>query len=471
MYWKKLNSVYIFTFLFIVILLLYYPTIFNTFVLDDYVWIEPLTIDKIKNIFTGTWEHGNTLRPIMRLFWGLERILFGENPTLWHLTNILLHTSISFSLYLIIKKIIKNKWLAIIGAFIFAIFPIHHENVAWISGQTHPLGLLLTLLAGYLLYKGIIKNKKYIILGYVLMLLSFLTYEISFTIPIALLLTILIIGPKNKTAYLVTTGSFALLFSLLFYRYIVLDGSIGSVGSQHNNILLAPFLNIYELKNLYWYCKEVKLPMILISILLFCTGIKNKIWKNRDKELYLTILLFFFSILSYLPFSIVDGVAVRFLYTTTFFSTITLVVFYDYLSKIKTSKIINTTLVILLLLVTTFSLNRTWKVSNIYKEIADSYSKIQQTVIADFPMWPEGKHMLFYNIPDGIPDGKKDILAYLTYFGKAVKYNYQDQQTGHVYRAERLSEERLNKILNNDPIIYKFENLNSGIRKISKESL
>jgi len=167
------------------------------------------------------------------------------------------------------------------------------------------------------------------------------------------------------------------------------------------------------------------------------------------------------SIIAYGPFVIVHGVAPRFLYTSLFFCALSLTTFYAYLKDRlpKSAKIAALVLVILILI---FSLGRTWQVANRYKQVSDAYTDIVATVTSDFPTWPDGKDMLFYKIPKT----NKNVLAFLTYFDKAINYGYHGQTDGKVYRAEQLSSEELEKILKQKPIIYEFEGFGKGVRRV-----
>src|SRR3989338_3662049 len=91
--------------LFFAAVVVYFPALPGTFILDDYVWIQSLNIEQIKHLFVGSWEHGNTLRPIMRLQFFSSILLFGEQPLYWHLTNIFLHTLISAACFYFLYKI------------------------------------------------------------------------------------------------------------------------------------------------------------------------------------------------------------------------------------------------------------------------------------------------------------------------------------------------------------------------------
>lgn len=464
-----------FVILFIIILLLYSPSLGGTFILDDYVWVQPVFGSQIIDLFTGSWEHGNTLRPIMRLEFAFNRFLFGENPVGWRMINIFLHTLVAWSLYIILYKISRKKFLAISGAVIFAVFPSHHESVAWISGQTHPFGLLLSLGAGFLLYQSCLISKfrliKFIV-GSFFLLLAFLTYEVSFVIPIALLFTFfLIVENRDKYGYLVILASFLELGILLFYRFLVLGGTMGNVGEHQSNILLAPFFNIKQIIDLYWYNKELKILILALTIFIFYLLINARFWKNFNDRWKWIVLFVIFSILAYSPFAIVRGVAPRFLYSSLFFSTIVFFLLYDYIANLNLLKIYKVFFGIVFSSILVISFYQTWQTANHYRQIADAYEKIRQIVVQDYPIWPKNVDMLFYGVPDSIQFDNQYLLAFITYFDKAIHFGYTGQNVGIVYRAEKLSDDKVRELRAKEVIEYMFLDLQNGVKMLDVNTL
>ena len=463
---KNLLSLVVFLLLFLIVVVVYFPAIKSGFILDDNVWIAPLNLTQAKNLFIGSWEHGNALRPIMRLQFFSDRLIWKEWSVGWHLTTIFFHVLISFIGYLILKKIVKKEGLSFLGGLIFAIFPTNHEVVAWISGRTNSFALLVSILAWYSLYRLICSKKvnPFFVFGsFILLLCAYLTYEISFIVPVVLALTLIFFGPRNRRSYFIAGGAFLLLLALLIYRYQVLGGTFGSVGAQYNNIFLAGFYNFDLLKTLYWHALQLKIILFTICLIFAYLAVVKKIWKNYNQKLLISVFLFILSVLSYVPFVIEKGVAPRFLYSSLFFSFLGFIVFYDYLSGIGIKKFFNYILLALVIDLILFSFIFTIQVVNKYREIGNAYKNIAVVLRRDYPVWPENKDMLFYNIPDT----NKGILAFLTYFEKTTKYNYGYVAPGRIYRADRLSKSQLQEVLKTNPVIYKFINFKVGILKIS----
>ena len=94
---------------------------------------------------------GNYYRPAF-LFWMLiNYMLFGLNASWWHLTSILVHVCVTFMVYLLARRLLKEQWVACMTALIFGLHPVHVEAVAWVSGVTEPL-LALFLIPAFLCY-------------------------------------------------------------------------------------------------------------------------------------------------------------------------------------------------------------------------------------------------------------------------------------------------------------------------------
>ncbi len=132
----------------------YFNALFGGFVYDDNSQIvENPWIRDIRNIPTifsnGVWSFqpglstSNYYRPLMHIVYMLNYHLFGLNPWGFHLVNILFHCSVSVLVFLIIRRLLKERILttssvylspAFLAAILFATHPIHTEAVTWIAG-------------------------------------------------------------------------------------------------------------------------------------------------------------------------------------------------------------------------------------------------------------------------------------------------------------------------------------------------
>ncbi|MBL4652492.1 MAG: hypothetical protein JKY53_06445 [Flavobacteriales bacterium] len=99
----------------------------DTYILDN-VLIKSFDL---KAHFT-TYIAGN-YHPLTTLSYAVENFFFGENKTVFHSTNLLLHLLNVFLVFLFISKLLKDKTIALISAAVFALHPMHVESVSWVS--------------------------------------------------------------------------------------------------------------------------------------------------------------------------------------------------------------------------------------------------------------------------------------------------------------------------------------------------
>jgi tetratricopeptide (TPR) repeat protein len=94
---------------------------------------------------------GNLYRPLFLVWLRLHYVLFGLNPWGWHLTTVLAHVGVTFLVYLLAFRLLKDELAAIFAALIFGVYPGHLEAVAWVAGVTEPL-LALLMIPAFLCY-------------------------------------------------------------------------------------------------------------------------------------------------------------------------------------------------------------------------------------------------------------------------------------------------------------------------------
>lgn len=121
----------------LVIFLIYLPSLFNGITnWDDpeYLhnpFVTNLSLSGIVKIFS-VYFAGN-YHPLTLLSLGVDRLIGGDRPFLFHLTNLLLHIFNSFLVYVLVKRLTKNPVLALFTFMMFGVHTLHVESVAWIS--------------------------------------------------------------------------------------------------------------------------------------------------------------------------------------------------------------------------------------------------------------------------------------------------------------------------------------------------
>ncbi len=150
-----LNKKYSTLILFFVVLVafgIFSPALQHDYVLYDdneYVTENPdiqnLTFENIQLFFSKAYN--NTYVPLSMVSWAVEYKLFGLNPTVHILNNILLHLLNICLLFLFVRRLTRNNTLALVVSTLFALHPVHVESVAWITERKDVLYAFFYLLA------------------------------------------------------------------------------------------------------------------------------------------------------------------------------------------------------------------------------------------------------------------------------------------------------------------------------------
>lgn len=114
--------------------------------------------------------------PLTMVSFAFDYFFNGENPLLYHLHNIALHTVISICVLVLFNKIQTNKHVSFFVALLFALHPMQTESIAWISERKNLVCgffYILTLVA-YVNYINTNNSRNYFfsLLFFVLALFS-----------------------------------------------------------------------------------------------------------------------------------------------------------------------------------------------------------------------------------------------------------------------------------------------------------
>ncbi len=124
-------------------------------------------------------------RPIFSSLFILNYGLFGTAPWGWHLVNVLMHAGVTLAVFGVSREVTERSWVAALAATLFAVHPAHAESVAWVSGVTDPLMVLLMLPAFYFYLRFRKRGAKYL-LGCALafFFLALLSKETAVALPV-----------------------------------------------------------------------------------------------------------------------------------------------------------------------------------------------------------------------------------------------------------------------------------------------
>jgi tetratricopeptide (TPR) repeat protein len=151
----------------ILTLIVYLPSLTNGFTnWDDmeYIsnpYVNNLSLAGIVKIFS-VYFIGN-YHPLTLLSLGIDRLIGGDNPFIYHFTNLFLHLLNSFFVFMLVRRLTKNNVLALLTFVLFGVHTLHIESVAWVSERKDVLYsfFFLVSLNIYTTYASGRKNKYY----------------------------------------------------------------------------------------------------------------------------------------------------------------------------------------------------------------------------------------------------------------------------------------------------------------------
>ena len=399
-------------------ILLYSNTLFFGYALDDGLFIGDNKITKkglhgLKEMFTtdafyGVYGDqvkillpGGRYRPLSQLMFAIEYQLFGLNPFVGHLFNVILYGLLCLLVLKVLKIIFEKydgkQWyfsLPFIAALLFACHPLHTEVVANIKGRDEILSLLGSMGTLYFILRYRHREKSvYMLYAFVAFFLALIAKENSITFLALIPLTLFFMYKgsikKHFMAFLPLASATIIYFILRFNAL-----GFGSVGVVSNELLNNPFVGVglsakmatilftwgkYLLLLLFphplthdYYPKQIPIVgfgniWVLISMavyaFLFVYGV-IRIWKRDIFAYAILLFLITFSISSNLVFNIGTFMNERFMFVPLLgFAIIIAYLVNKYLSKSKAIVIGQIGLIILVTLysVKTFSRNFAWK--------------------------------------------------------------------------------------------------------------
>lgn len=160
--------------------------------------------------FFGHLDH--MVRPLLYATFLLDRSLYGNSPSGYHLLNLLLHLGSGLLVYRLLTRAVteETRHLPFWTAAVFLLHPIQTETVTYISGRASGLMAFFYLVAFFLYSKAsehsdaVMRRRGYLAGSVVAFILSLGSKETAATFPLVLLLWDLLIrrlrGPSLRTA-------------------------------------------------------------------------------------------------------------------------------------------------------------------------------------------------------------------------------------------------------------------------------
>lgn len=163
---------------------LYADTIPNHYAMDDELVTSSNKrvgegFSAIPGIFTSLYSEGKLkyeYRPIVKVTFAIENGLYGTNPHVSHLINILIYTFTCLLLFKLLQRLMKeyNKLFIFFIVILFLAHPVHTEVVASLKNRDELLSFMFSLITLNYLVSYVTKNK------WISLALAFLFYLLAY---------------------------------------------------------------------------------------------------------------------------------------------------------------------------------------------------------------------------------------------------------------------------------------------------
>ncbi len=238
----------VFFLLLVIGLITYFPSVFGTFLWDDYdfivdnIYVQTMQIDKFftAQATEGAGRLSNYYRPIQFTIYAILYAIVGPNPLFFHLANIFIHIGAAITLFAFLSQLTRVLF-AFIVSLLFLVHPIQTEAVSYISGLSDPL---VGFFGFATLYAFMIRRH---LLAIALFLFALLSKE-SGIVMLGILILLTIYRSSKQSLYTLFICSFIAFFYLLYHGTInVMD--MGNAFGNHPYrinifIRIATFLSI-----------------------------------------------------------------------------------------------------------------------------------------------------------------------------------------------------------------------------------
>ncbi len=351
-------------YLFVLILGAFSYSVSNYFVADDLTWLKWAATDTFHNLPNHFVNAQNFFyRPLIKIITFFLYTIFSFQPRGYHVFIILLHTLSVVAVFILAKRILNNKFLAFCTAAIFALHPVHSENILWFSGLSGVLASMFILYGMYLFLRFRENNSRVgYVAAFILAILALMSYEIAVVAPLLyIVIDLLVVRTKWSRRLLflhipflslIPTYYFARSFSGAFpgggdYSYNlarivpnVIGNILGYIGLffAGNN-----FLHVYNMLRNGLRSQSIIITFLLLFVAIISVYLiyvnRKSILKILKRDESVKILFgIIFAIISLLPFLALGNIAPRYLYLGSFGFCLSLILVLNVISKITTNK-------------------------------------------------------------------------------------------------------------------------------------
>jgi len=397
----------------VVTLIVFFNTFQNEFVFDDESVVQNnesiTTLSNIPKYFTGEEGFhkviGKYYRPVVSATYAIDYALYGLTPKGFHVTNVIVHLIASLLLFKVLLLLFsKSKYanfIALLGALLFVVHPIHTEAVSWVSGRTDSI-VTLFFFASFLYYIKFSdsdnNNSKFLILSVIFYFIGLLSKEMIVTMPVIIVLYDFIYKKKPFSYFAQNIKTYLLFAAVTIIYFIIRYFALKGVPDRLNYmyfvgkdeaVVFFTMLKTIPLyfKLLFWpvnllYHYNGYLPdsnsldgNVILSIVFLIVVVAAAVFFYKgDSRISFVILFFLVSlapVMNIIP--TMNFMAERFLYLTSFaLSVLLCIVLVKYINE-KNKGVFALVCVVILLAFSylTIKRNAEWKTNDILYSTAD----------------------------------------------------------------------------------------------------
>jgi len=262
-YFVPLTTVKAITWVVVVGFIVYFNSLFNSFVGDDYIYIINFLPSHTVNLSSAfgqsVFNTAGQYRPLAALFFSILYTFFGTNAFFYHIVQLFLHIVCAILLFVVFRKFFSLS-ITFFSTLIFLVHPLQVESVVYIAQMDNEIFFIFGILAFLLSLKKKISVGIITTIG-LLLLFSFLAKETGVLFFLLIITYSFLFNRKHVIKFL-SVG----ILSLAIYGFI--RYSVGHVGLDTRHlgpIAMAPLSQrLISLPAIvFYYVKSFVYPVFL----------------------------------------------------------------------------------------------------------------------------------------------------------------------------------------------------------------
>ena len=277
--------------------LIYFNCFSIGFISDDFTYLLGVQQNGWQSVLNNF--NDDFFLPLTHIIQLIIFTFFGENSTVFHAFQLVVHIAVGWQIYLLVKENCSREKtiFPFLCGIIFLILPYHTESVIWLAS----IGYLLSLFFGLLSIRHYL-NENYF-LFYLFLALAIFSKEMGYIVP----LIIVLLDWYQFRVYRLKSKAIPIgliVIATLGIRFVVLGSLIGGYGNAiHLNTNLLTLLKVpcvYLLKYItfFRYSQSIILSLLVISLLIgISTPYIKQLIKLKSKRPVVFIFLLFIATL------------------------------------------------------------------------------------------------------------------------------------------------------------------------------